>query len=148
MPPPPEKSPADTLSAIVQATIVSVPRLSMAPPLTPDGGPPFRIDRPEIVTCANDAIWKMWNAAVPGAALRRTVNRFAPGPLIVTFLSINNSPLVRLIDVRPGAKLIVSPDVVVAIAARSVQFALGQLPPESAELFTVTLAASTTGARS
>jgi hypothetical protein len=90
----------------------------------------------------------MWKAAVPGAALRRTVNRFAPGPLIVTFLSINNSPLVRLIEVRPGAKLIVSPDVVVAIASRSVQLAPGQLPPESAELFTVKLAASTPGARS
>jgi hypothetical protein len=33
-------------------------------------------------------------AGVPDAALRWTVNRFAPGPLIVRFLLINNSALV------------------------------------------------------
>jgi hypothetical protein len=53
------------------------------------------------------------------AELRCTVNRPAPGPLIVRFLSINYSPLVRLIVVIPAAKLIVSPGDASRIACRS-----------------------------
>src|SRR2546423_12701296 len=41
----------------------------------------------------------------------------------------------------PAAKLIVSPDVATEIACRSVQLAPGQVPPASAALFTVSVAA-------
>ena len=38
-----------------------------------------------------------------------TVKRLAPGPVMIRFLSITNSPLVRVTVVTLGAKLIVSP---------------------------------------
>src|SRR6266478_4633756 len=47
------------------------------------------------------------------------VNRFAPGPVMVRFLSITNSPLVRLTVVTLGAKLIVSLDEALRIACRN-----------------------------
>ena len=67
--------------------------------------------------------------------LRCTVNTFAPGPLMVRFLLINNSPLVKVMVVIPTAKLIVSPVDALRIACRSVP---GQL---SAALVTVRVAA-------
>ena len=51
--------------------------------------------------------------------LRCTVKRSAPGPVIVRFLPITNSPLVRVTAVRHGAKLIVSPDDALMIACRN-----------------------------
>ena len=50
--------------------------------------------------------------------LRRTVTRWAKGPVIVRFLSITNSSLVRLTVVTLGAKLIVSPGEALTIACR------------------------------
>src|SRR5258708_38338628 len=94
--------------------------------------------RPEMVTLTLvDAISKMRKFGVLDAALRCTLNRFAPGPLIVRFLLINNSSLVSVIVVRLAAKLIVSPRAAVAIACRSVQAVPGQVQPASAPLFTV-----------
>src|SRR5205814_10456517 len=63
-----------------------------------------------------------WKIRKPAAAPHCTVNRLAPGPLMVTFLSINNSPLTRLIVGRPVTKLIVSPPEgdALRIACRSV----------------------------
>lgn len=90
----------------------------------------------------------MRNNGVPGAPLRCTLNTFAPGPLIVRALLIKSSPLVRLIVVMSGAKLIVSEFDAVAMACRRVQVAPGQLPPASAALFTVIVAASADAAKS
>src|SRR5437763_5493150 len=78
--------------------------------------------------------------------LRCTVNRLAPGPEIVRFLLINNSSLVRVIVVRPAAKLIVSLEAAAAMACRSVQPAPGHVPPASAVLFTVMVAAGAAAA--
>src|SRR5437762_3866617 len=95
---------------------------------------------PEMVTLPV-AMLKMRKSSVPDAALRWTLNRFAPGPVIVRFLLINNSALVSVIVIRPAEKLIVSPLAAVAIACRSVQLAPGQVPPASAALFTISVAA-------
>jgi hypothetical protein len=48
-----------------------------------------------------------------------TVKRLAPGPVMVRFLSITNSPLVRVTVVTLGAKVIVSPDEASRIACRN-----------------------------
>jgi hypothetical protein len=62
----------------------------------------------------------MRKAGVPGETLRCTLNTFAPGPLIVSHLSINNSPLVRLISpLTFAAKVIVLPAQTLAMTARS-----------------------------
>src|SRR5262245_54509142 len=55
----------------------------------------------------------------PGLAVRCTVKRLAPGPVMVRFLSITNSPFVRLTVVTLGAKLIISPDEALRIASRN-----------------------------
>src|SRR5438309_7346984 len=47
------------------------------------------------------------------------VKRLAPGPVIVRFLSITNSPLVRVTVVTLGAKVIVLPGEVSRIACRN-----------------------------
>ena len=47
------------------------------------------------------------------------VKRLAPGPVMVRFLSITNSPVVRVTAVTLGAKLIVSPDEASRIACRN-----------------------------
>ena len=46
------------------------------------------------------------------------VKRLAPGPVMVRFLSITNSLLVRVTVVTLGAKLIVSPEEASRIACR------------------------------
>ena len=56
---------------------------------------------------------------VPAALLRRTLNRFAPGPLIVRLLLISNSPFVSVIVVRFEAGAIVVPEAASLIALRS-----------------------------
>ncbi len=69
----------------------------------------------------------MRKLGVPPAALRCTVNRSAPGPLIVRLLLINNSALVSVIAVSPPAKSIVSPAAASRIACRSVPAPLSAL---------------------
>jgi hypothetical protein len=51
--------------------------------------------------------------------LRCTVKRFAPGPVMVRFLSITNSPLVRVTVVMLGETLTVSPEAALRIACRN-----------------------------
>src|SRR6266567_2952430 len=82
------------------------------------------------------------------------VKRFAPGPLIVRFLLIDNSPLVRLIILFAGKeKLIVSPGDAaadaLAMASRNVHLLAVHVPvPSSRMLFTVhVVAALLTGGR-
>src|SRR5438067_2665930 len=127
------------LPEMMQLVIVTAPvlRLKMPPPkLTSD---PRVMVKPDSATLKlPEAILKMRNpgasAGIP-SVLRRTVNRFAPGPLIVRFLLISNSPLVRLIVLRPAAKLMVSPDAASRIACRNVP------PPLSPPLVTMMVAA-------
>jgi hypothetical protein len=66
-----------------------------------------------------------------------TVSRFGPGPLMVMFLSIASSALVRLMvcPLSAGSKLIVSPSVASASAWRS------EPAPLSCVLVTVMVAA-------
>src|SRR5712691_11081062 len=112
VPPPEFKMPPPKfaeLTEIAQPLTVKLPPLKMPPPrLRPDRSPPVMV-RPEMVTLKlPEEIWKMPNLGIPGPMLLRwTVNRLAPGPLIVRSLLINNAALVRLIVVRPAAKLIV-----------------------------------------
>ena len=63
--------------------------------------------------------------------------------MIVRLLLINNTPLVSVIAVvfTGKEKLIVSPGATVTMACRSVQSAPGQVPPASAVLLTVRVAA-------
>ena len=77
----------------------------------------MRIVRPEIEAVTFAMMWKIRNAGA--LVLRCTVRRPAPGPVIVRFLLITNSPLVRVTAVRHGAKLIVSPDEALRIACRN-----------------------------
>src|SRR2546422_860539 len=102
------------LPEMVLLVIVNVPWLKMPPP---KGALPLLIVRPEIVTLMLAWILKIRKSGVPAKRLRWTVNRFAPGPLIVRFLLITNSSLNSLIVLFAGRlKLIVSPDAAVAIA--------------------------------
>src|SRR5215831_18407496 len=48
-----------------------------------------------------------------------TAKRLAPGPVMVRFLLITNSPLMRVTVVTLGAKVIVSPDEASRIACRN-----------------------------
>ena len=63
-----------------------------------------------------ELMWKI--REVTRLVFTRTVKRVAPGPVMVRFLSITNSPLVRVTVVTLGAKLIVSPDEASRIACR------------------------------
>ena len=92
----------------------------------------------------------MRKSGVPGAVLRCTLNRFAPGPLIVRYLLISNSPLVSVIVLFAGnRKVIVSPETELETASRNVHLVAVQLPvPSSAALFTNKVAASAGAAMS
>ena len=109
------------LSLLMLPVSVDAVRFSPAPLCTKMPAPnvpgcPFAIVRFEIVVLTLPAISKM--RKLP--ALRSTVNKFAPGPLIVRDLLINSSPLVRLIGLTTlGAKVIVSPPQALAIMKRS-----------------------------
>src|SRR5947207_393048 len=109
---------------MAQLAIASVPRLAMPPPTEPRVFP-LAIVRPAMVALTlADAILKM--RKLPADPLRCTLNRFAPGPLIVRFLSTNNSALVSAIVLLAGReKLIVSLDDARRMACRSVQSAPG-----------------------
>ena len=87
------------LPEMVQPTIVNVQPLLIAPPTwTVPLGLPLEIVRPEMVTLMFTvfpllsvlAILNMRKLAVPLAALRCTLSKLAPGPLIVRSLSIIN----------------------------------------------------------
>src|SRR5512147_2773939 len=69
----------------------------------------------------------MRKLGVPPTALRCTVNRFGPGPLIVRRLLIDNSALVSVIGEIPPAKSIVSPAAASRMACRSVPAPLSAL---------------------
>ena len=104
---------------MIQSVSVNVPALLIPPPLSrkdrPSSDAPFEIVRREIKTVtALDGIRKIRNDEV----LRRTVTRWAKGPVIVRFFSITNSPLVRLTVLTLGTKLIISPDEALRIAWR------------------------------
>src|SRR6202040_2235614 len=103
--PPPEVA---ALAEIAQPMTVKLPPLKMPPPALKLDRSPLVMVRPEMVTKLPTAMKKMPNLGIPGPMLLRcTVNRLAPGPLIVRFLLIDNVALVRLTVVRPAAKLIV-----------------------------------------
>src|SRR5207253_2257687 len=103
------------LAEMAQLAIVRVPLLKIPPPLLPGTFPPAMV-KPEIVTLVLAPTSKTRKLGIIPKKLRCMVSRFAPGPVIVRFLSITNSLLVRLTVVRPAAKLIVSPGDAVAIA--------------------------------
>src|SRR5713226_2353189 len=121
MPPP---LPA-VLPDATHALSVNVPEFQMPPPISKPVPLGFPLDtvKPDIVTVTPALIVKMRKSGVPPAVLRFTDSMFAPGPLIVRFLSISSSPLVSVIvagptEVRPAAKVIVSPGQAVLIASR------------------------------
>src|SRR3989442_10884193 len=82
----------------------NVPALLMPPPEATLN--PLAIVRPSSVTVAPEAL--MLKTRVP--LLPGRVNRIAPGPLIVRFLLITNSPVATLMGLaRPAEKVIVLP---------------------------------------
>ncbi|PZR76719.1 MAG: hypothetical protein DLM73_01775 [Chthoniobacterales bacterium] len=113
------------LPEMAQAVTVKLALLRMPPPLVPSAMFPLEIVRPESVTLKLPApkplpgvMLKMRKADAAGS--RRTVNRFAPGPLIVMALLIANSPLVRLIGLLTlEAKVMVLPAQTLAITSRN-----------------------------
>ena len=119
-PPPPRIMPKllpVKLSEMVQSVSVNTPALRIPPPPGPSCAKPFEIVIPEIETVT------VLELMLKTRALMRllstcTVKRLAPGPVMVRFLSITNSPLVRVTVVTLGAKLIVSPDEASRIACR------------------------------
>src|SRR2546423_8059955 len=107
-----------TLPEMAQAaTVKLVPNwLEMAPPKSAF---PLAMVSLEMVLKPPEVIWKI-PKLVLAAALRCTVNKFAPGPLIVIALLINNASLVRLIGlITLEAKVIVSPSQALAKMERS-----------------------------
>src|SRR6266403_131056 len=105
---------------MVELVIITEPRKVPIPPPLPrkawcSTASPFEIVRREIKTVTFlDGMWKIRNDEI----VRRTVTRWAKEPVIVRFLSITNSSLVRLTVLTLGAKLIVSPEEASAIACR------------------------------
>src|SRR5437588_5512059 len=113
---------------LVMVTVSGLPS-KMPPPLLL-GESPLEMVKPESVTVPATMSKIRKRLAV---TLRVTSNRFAPGPLIVRFLSINSSPLVSLIVMPAGReKPMVLPDDASLIAARKVQTplpgAVSQIP--------------------
>ena len=85
------------------------------PPPKPLRTDPLLILSPSIVTVWPSITWKMRKDAF---AARDTARRSAPGPLMVMFLLITSSPLVR--PIAPvTANVIVSPSLAPASASRS-----------------------------
>src|SRR5438552_8367266 len=116
MPPPPPPFAAPELPLIVLLVRVSVPPLKIPPPLADF---PLEIVRPEMFTTLPELILKMRKSGVPLAVLRITVNRLAPGPVIVRLLSNSNSPDVNVMGLaRPAAKVIVPPSQAWKIVSR------------------------------
>src|SRR5260370_37808640 len=97
---------------------------------------PSEMVKPEIVTLLlPEAISKIRMGAVQLAGVRRTVNKFAPRPLIVRLLLISSSSVVRVIVLPAGsAKLIASKGAASLIAC------LSEPAPLSFVLVTVSVA--------
>src|SRR5436309_2564165 len=123
MPPPKLELPLPPLVElfeIVPLVMVRVPALIIPPPwlVPPEVTFPLAIVRSDIATVLPD-----WILTTRLTLFPLIVSTLAPGPLIVRFLSISSSPLVRVIvagppAVRPEAKVIVSPGQAVLIASR------------------------------
>ena len=83
---------------------MSVPSLAIPPPSSPTTLPLAMVS-PEMVT-----VFAAWTSNTRLALLPLTVITEAPGPVIVTFLSTSNSPVVSVIvPVNRAWKLIVAP---------------------------------------
>src|ERR1700737_3557314 len=81
--PPPERA---ELKEIAQPVTVKLPQLKMPPPRLKLVKSPLVMVRPEMVTLMlPQPVEKMPNLGIGPKKLRCTVNRFAPGPLIVRF---------------------------------------------------------------
>src|SRR5258706_12541664 len=94
-----------------------------ATPLTPRTLP-LVIVMPEMVAVLPEATLKTRLALLP-----LTVSVAAPGPVIVMFLLIVNSPVVSVIDVTEGSKVIGPPaHTPLSIASRKVSAPLSALP--------------------
>jgi hypothetical protein len=103
---------------MVQSLSVNTPALRIPPPPGPSCAKPFEIVIPEIETVT------VLDLMLKTRTLMRlvstcTVKRLAPGPVMVRFLSITNSLLVKVTVVTLGAKVIVSPDEASRIACRN-----------------------------
>ncbi len=119
-PPPPRIPPKSLpvkLSEMVQSVSVNTPALRIPPP---PGYPriPFEIVIPEIETVTPGLMLKTRKETKAGGFVVM-VKRLAPGPVMVRFLLITNSPLIRVTVVTLGAKVIVSPDEASRIACRN-----------------------------
>ena len=123
---------------------VSVPAFKIPPPETESPGAPGEPAAPlaptrfplliviaEMLTVLPDAISKTRKLGVPPAVLRCTVRWVAPSPVIVRFLLISSSALVKLIcwSISPASKVIVPPSHTSAMAWR-------RLPAPLSKVFT------------
>src|SRR5467141_3416159 len=111
----------DVLPNKLQLVSVRVPLFKTPPPLFGPGvGLPFDTVRPVIVAVTPLLIVKMRKNCVPLTALRMTVNRFAPSPVIVRSLLISNSPDVSVIvwPDKAASKVIVLPGQALLMIAR------------------------------
>src|SRR6266550_1451820 len=113
---PPPKLIVPPLTELPESVLLltfNVPALLMPPPEATLN--PLAIVRPSSVTVAPEAL--MLKTRVP--LLPERVSRFAPGPLIVRFLLITNSPVVSVMGLaRPAAKVIVPPSQAWKIVSR------------------------------
>src|SRR5206468_991770 len=110
----------ELLSEMVQSVSVNTPALKIPPPPSAlYSTKPCEIVIPEIETVTALELMRKIRNRGPLGGLRCTVKRLAPGPVMVRFLSITNSPLVRVTVVTLGAKLIVSPGEASRIACRN-----------------------------
>jgi hypothetical protein len=120
-PPPPRIPPKSLpvkLSEMVQSVSVNTPALRIPPPPGPSDTSPFEIVIPEIETVTPGLMLKI-RKQTTSMHLAVTVKRLAPGPVMMRFLLIANSPLIRVTVVTFGAKVIVSPDEASRIAWRN-----------------------------
>src|SRR5216117_890693 len=110
----------ELLCEMVQSVSVNTPALRIPPPPSAlYSTKPCEIVIPEIETVTALELMRKIRNRGPLGGLRCTVKRLAPGPVMVRFLSITNSPLVRVTVVTLGAKLIVSPGEASRIACRN-----------------------------
>jgi hypothetical protein len=104
---------------MVQSVSVNTPALRIPPPPGPSFAEAFEIVIPEIETVAVLELMLKTRKETNWGGFVVTVKRLAPGPVMVRFLSITNSPLVRVTVLTLGAKVIVSPDEASRIAFRN-----------------------------
>src|SRR2546423_1447093 len=128
--PPPSTCPllVTVLPETVQLVTVNVPPLKIPPPLAPPVLAAVALP-PVIVSPDNVAVTPLFTLNTRLALFPEMVKRPAPGPWIIRFLEITNSPLVRVI-VLPfitGAKVIVAPEHACRIMSRRESAALSLL---------------------